>query len=95
MLMSWDNLNWQMRSQKQPTLVHRPRFTASEVVGLEGVDVVEVFELVVAVRPSWIPSTRKGMIWVQKSHGLTLIGYCLMMTAGHRNAHLKIGRAHV
>ena len=42
-----------------------PRFTAGKVVGLEGVDVVEVFELVVAVRLSWIPSMRKGMTWVQ------------------------------
>ena len=50
--MSWADLNWQMRTQKQPTLVHKPQFTAGEVVGLEGVDVVEVFELVVAVRLS-------------------------------------------
>ena len=47
MLMSWADLNWQMRSQKQPTLVHKPRFTMGKVVGLKGVDVVEVFELVV------------------------------------------------
>ena len=94
MLMSWANLNWQMRSQKQPTLVHRPRFTASEVVGLEGVDVVKVFELVVAVRPSWIPSTRKGMTRVQKSHGLALIGYCLTTTARHRDARLILVLGH-
>ena len=79
---------------KQPTLVHRPQFTAGEVVGLEGVDVVEVFELVVAVRPSRIPSMRKGMTWVQKSHGLTLIGYCLMTTAGHRDARLMLVLGH-
>ena len=49
MLMSWADLNWQMHLQKQPILVHRPWFTAGEVVGIEGVDVVEVFELVVAI----------------------------------------------
>ena len=49
MLMSWAELNWQMHLQKQPTLVHRPQFTTGEVVGLEGVDIVEVFELVVAI----------------------------------------------
>ena len=83
-----------MRSQKQPTLVHRPSFTAGEVVGLDGVDVVEVFELVVVVRPSWILSTRKGMTWVQKSHGLTLIRYCLTTTAGHRDARLMLVLGH-
>ena len=61
MLRSWADLNWQMHSQKQLTLLHGPQVTASEVVGLEGVDVVEVVELVVAVRPSQILSTRKGM----------------------------------
>ena len=71
-----------------------PRFTAGKVVGLEGVDVVEVFELVVAVRPSWISSTRKGMTWVQKSHGLTLIGYYLTTTTGHRDACLMLVLGH-
>ena len=80
-----------MRSQKQPTLVHKPRFTAGEVVGLEGVDVVEVFKLVMAIRPSRIPSTWKGMNWVQKSHGLALIRYCLTTMAGNRNARLVLG----
>ena len=93
--MSWADLNWQMRSQKQPTLVHRPQFTAGEVVGLEGVDVVEVFELVVAVRPSRIPSMRKGMTWVQKSHGLTLIGYYLTTMVGHHDAHLMLVLGHL
>ena len=83
-----------MRLQKQPTLVHRPRLIAGEVVGLKGVDVVEVFELVIAIRLSQIPSTRKGMTWVQKSHGLTLIGYCLTTTAGHRDAHLMLVLGH-
>ena len=90
MLMSWADLNLQMRSQKQPTLVHKPRFTADKVVGLEGVDIVEVFELVVVVRPSGISSMRKGMTWVQKSHGLTLIGYYLTTTVGHRDARLML-----
>ena len=92
--MSWAELNWQMHLQKQPTLVHRPQFTTGEVVGLEGVDIVEVFELVVAIRPSRIPSTRKGMTWVQKSHGLTLIGYCLTTMTGHRNARLMLVLGH-
>ena len=83
-----------MRLQKQPTLVHRPRFTAGEVVGLEGVDVVEVFELVVAVRPSRIPSTRKVMTWVQKSHGLALIGYYLITTVGYCDARLMLVLGH-
>ena len=83
-----------MSSQKQPTLVHRPQVTAGEVVGLEGVDVVEVVELVAAVRPSWIPYTRKGMTQVQKSHGLALIGYCLTTMAGHRNARLMLVLGH-
>ena len=94
MLMSWADLNWQMCLQKQPTLVHRPRFTASEVVGLKGVDVVEVFKLVVAIQPSRIPSTRKGMTRVQKSHGLALIGYCLTTTAGHRDVRLMLVLGH-
>ena len=94
MLRSWANLNWRMCSQKQPTLVHRPQVTASEVVGLEGVDIVEVVELVAAIRPSWIPSTRKGMTRVQKSHGLALIGYCLTTMAGHRDAHLMLVLGH-
>ena len=64
------------------------------MVGLEGVDVVEVVELVVAVRLSQIPSTRKGMTRVQKSHGLALIGYCLTMAAGHRDAHLTLVLGH-
>ena len=64
---------------------------ASEVGGLEGVDAVEVVELVAVVRPSRNPSTRKGMTRVQKSHGLALmIGYCLMMAAGHRDARLVL-----
>ena len=92
--MNWANLNRQMRSQKQPTLVHKPRFIAGEVVGLKGVDVVEVFELVMAIRPSQIPSTRKARTWMQKSHGLTLIGYCLTMTAGHRDARLMLVLGH-
>ena len=94
MLMSWADLNWQMHSQKQPTLVHKPWVTVGEMVGLEGVDVVEVFELVMAVRLSRIPSTRKGMTWVQKSHGLALIGYCLTTTTGHRDARLMLVLGH-
>ena len=43
------------------TLVHRPQFVAGNVVGLVGVDIVEVVKLVAAVRLSWVPSTRKGM----------------------------------
>ena len=34
---------------------------AGNVVGLVGVDIVEVVKLVAAVRPSWLPSTRQGM----------------------------------
>ena len=64
------------------------------MVGLEGVDIVDLFELVVAVRLSRIPSTKKGMTWVQKSHGLTLIGYCLTTTAGHRDAPLILVLGH-
>ena len=81
-----------MRSQKQPTLVHRPQVTAGEVVGLKGVDVVEVVEL--AVRSSRIPSMRKGMTRVQKSHGLALIGYCPTTTARHRDARLMLVLGH-
>ena len=64
------------------------------MVGLEGVDVVDVFELVMAIRPSRIPSTRKGMTRVQKSHGLALIGYCLTTTAKHRDARLILVLGH-
>ena len=68
---------------------------AGKVVGLVGVDIVEVVKLVTAVRPSQIPSTRKGMTRVQKSHGLALmIGYCLMMAAGHRDARLALVLGH-
>ena len=79
---------------KQPTLVHRSWVTASEVVGLEVVDVVEVLKLVAAIQPSWIPSTRKGMTRVHKSHGLALIGYCLTMTIGHCDACLMLVLGH-
>ena len=41
-----------MRSRKNPTLVHRPRVAAGEVVGLKGVDAVEVVKLVTALRLS-------------------------------------------
>ena len=65
-----------------------------KVVGLKGVDVVEVVELVTPVRSSQIPSTRKGMTRVQKSHGLALIGYCLTMVVGHHNARLALVLGH-
>ena len=64
------------------------------MVGLEGVDIIEVVELVVAVRPSQIPSMRKGMTRGQKSHGLALIGYCLTTAIGHRNARLMLVLGH-
>ena len=64
------------------------------MVGLVGVDIVEVVKLVIAVRPSRVPSTRKGMSRVQKSHGLALIGYCLMTAAGHRDACLAMVLGH-
>ena len=83
-----------MHLQKQLTLVHRPQFVAGNVVGLVGVDIVEVIKLVAAVRLSWVPSTRKGMSRVQKRHGLALIGYCLMTTAGHRDARLAMVLGH-
>ena len=64
-------------------------------MGLKGVDVVEVVELVTPVQSSQIPSTRKGMTRVQKSHGLALmIGYCLMMATGHRDARLALVLGH-
>ena len=63
-------------------------------MGLKGVDVVEVVELVTPVQSSQIPSTRKGMTRVQKSHGLALIGYCLTMVVGHHNARLALVLGH-
>ncbi|KAK9984195.1 hypothetical protein SO802_033720 [Lithocarpus litseifolius] len=81
------------------TLVHRPRVAVGEVVGckvvdLEGVDVVDVVELVTAVRQSQNPSMRKGMTWVQNSHGFKMIGYCLTMAVGHRDARLMMVLGH-
>ena len=52
-------------------------------MGLEGVDAVEVVELVPDVRLSRNPSTRKGMSLLQKNHGLGMIGYSLTMAPGH------------
>ena len=83
-----------MRLQKQLTLVHRPQFVAGNVVGLVGVDIVEVVKLVVVIRLSRVPSTRKGMSRVQKRHGMTLIGYCLMTAAGHCDARLAMVLGH-
>ena len=91
---SWANINWWMRLQKHSTLVHRPRVAVGKVVGLKGVDVVEVVELVTPVQSSQIPSTRKGMTQVQKSHGLALIGYCLTIVARHCDARLVLVLGH-
>ena len=63
-------------------------------MGLVGVDIVEVVKLVAAVRPSWVPFTRKGMSRVQKRHGFALIGYCMMTTAGHCDARLAMVLGH-
>ena len=72
-----------MHSWKHPTFIYRPRVAVGEVLGLEGVDVVEVVELVPDVRPSRNPSMRKGMSRVQKNHGFRVIGYCLTTASGH------------
>ena len=40
----------------------------------------EVVKLGTVVRPSRVPSMRKGMSRVQRRHGLALIGYYLMTT---------------
>ena len=59
-------------------------------MGLVGVDIVEVVKLVAVVRPRRIPSTRKGITRVQKSHGLALTGFCLMMATRHHDACLAL-----
>ena len=67
---------------------------ASEVVGVEGVDTVEVVDLVMVVFQSQNTTLRMRTHHVQRNRSAIVLGTCSSMTSGYSNACLTLMLGH-